>query len=197
MWSWFRKLLEISIQEHFFPVYVYQSFYFLLRIIYIIQRFQVQKNMTLKSHGFWKSFRKEKEMKWTSNQADFASLLPSLLFEKQALCLFFSVTTLPSPSNLLIFHILWFFSHKFTHDRDTGWKTTVLIYYVLNTAWEVIKNTPHTNIYVSLHIYEGGGRRREREETIVDLGIDCPSDESRTLMKIILLSYVYTTLDST
>lgn len=151
MWSWFGKLLEISIQEHFFPVYVYQSFYFLLRIIYIIQCFQVQKNMTLKSHGFWKSFRKEKETEWTSNQADFASLLLPLLFEKQALCLFFSVTTLPSASNLLIFHI-WFFSHKFTDDRDTGWKTTVLIYYVLNTAWKVIKNTPHTNIYVSLHI---------------------------------------------
>lgn len=42
-----------------------------------------------------------------------------------------------------------------------------------------------------------GGAHREREENIVDLGIDCPSDESWTLMKIILLSYVYTTLDST
>ena len=42
MTSWFGKLLEISIQEHFFPIYVYQSFYFLLRIIYIIQNFQVQ-----------------------------------------------------------------------------------------------------------------------------------------------------------
>lgn len=46
MWSWFGKLLEIPIQEHFFPTYVYQSFYFLLRIIYIIQSFHVQKNMT-------------------------------------------------------------------------------------------------------------------------------------------------------
>lgn len=44
---------------------------------------------------------------------------------------------------------------------------------------------------------ESGGAHREREENIVDLGIDCPSDESWTLMKIILLSYVYTTLDST
>lgn len=95
MRSWFGKLLEISIQEHFFPIYVYQSFYFLLRIIYIIQNFQVQKNMTLKSHGLWKSFRKEKEMKWISNQADFSPLPHSLLLKKAGILSLLHVNLFP------------------------------------------------------------------------------------------------------
>lgn len=44
---------------------------------------------------------------------------------------------------------------------------------------------------------EKEGREREGNENLVELGIDCPLDKSKILVKIILLPYVYPTLDST
>lgn len=79
------RIVEISIQEHFFPIYVYQPFYFLLGIISITQCFQ-GKNMTLEPHGSWKPGTKVKEVKWTRNQAD---RFHSLLLEKASISYLF------------------------------------------------------------------------------------------------------------
>lgn len=106
----------------------------------------------------------ERKRRWNGSVIKQTLLLCSILcFLKKAGILSLLQANL-FPLTCRLFHILQFVFFKFTHDQDTGWKTVVLIHWVFNTAWKAMKNIPHTNRYMSLHLCGWGmGGVRERE----------------------------------
>lgn len=117
----------------------------------------------------------ERKRRWNGSVIKQTLLLCSILrFLKKAVILSLLQANL-FPLTCRLFYILWFVFFKFTHDQDTGWKTVVLIHWVFNTARKAMKNIPHTNRYMSLHLcgWGMGGGERERGENMAELGTDC------------------------
>lgn len=111
----------------------------------------------------------ERKRRWNGSVIKQTLLLCSILrFEKAGILSLLQANLFPLTCRL--FYILWFVFFKFTHDQDTGWKTVVLIHWVFNTARKAMKNIPHTNRYMSLHLCGwGDGRVRERGENMAEL----------------------------
>lgn len=99
-WSWFGRLLEIIIQEYFFLIYVYQSFYFLVRIIYLHHSEFPNTEPDFKIPGFLELFQPVNRQ-----PASFFALRKANIF-----CIGFTYLFSYKPSfllfNLLLFHYL-------------------------------------------------------------------------------------------
>lgn len=145
MWSWFGKLLEISIQEHFFPIYVYQSF---ISYRELFLSFRISSSKRWLWNPMVSSILLERKRRWNEPVIRQTNFILCSLKRKHFFFLSYNLSFSPLTCSYFIHY----------GDQDMNWQM-VLPYYIVNTAEEIITNTPtYTDMWVCVYSRKGTER---------------------------------------